>query len=202
MKRNRRNYYRILQVQPDAPPEVIKSSYRTLMRQLKQHPDFGGDTWDSAVINEAKEVLTNPDKRSKYDQELFNKQSKTDLSGRNISHADKTEQTTLTKQRRRVVRRFEGQGSVNISTKWPSSKIYGGKIRNLSTHGMQIVTDHKLSTDQIIIIDNSQLHGTARVVCCKQMQNDTLSFNEYLVGVEFKNIQFAKQKGNFVSVCA
>lgn len=32
---NRRNYYRILQVQPDAPPEIIRASYRTLMKELK-----------------------------------------------------------------------------------------------------------------------------------------------------------------------
>ena len=36
--KNRRNYYRLLHVQPDAPTEVIKSSYRTLMRTLKRHP--------------------------------------------------------------------------------------------------------------------------------------------------------------------
>ena len=38
---NRRNYYRILQVQPDAPVEVIKASYRALMRELRLHPDLG-----------------------------------------------------------------------------------------------------------------------------------------------------------------
>ena len=40
---NRRNYYRILHVQPDAPTEIIKSSYRTLMQKLRMHPDLGGD---------------------------------------------------------------------------------------------------------------------------------------------------------------
>jgi DnaJ-class molecular chaperone len=50
---NRRNYYRILHVQPDAPTEVIKSSYRTLMQRLKMHPDLGGDHSEAALINEA-----------------------------------------------------------------------------------------------------------------------------------------------------
>ena len=71
MKRqNRRNLYRILQVQPDAPVEIIKASYRTLMQKLKAHPDLGGDEWDAAVINEAYAVLSDTDKRAAYDQTL------------------------------------------------------------------------------------------------------------------------------------
>ena len=64
---NRRNYYRILHVQPDAPVEIIQSSYRTLMQRLKQHPDLGGDNWNAALINEAYQVLTNPQSRERYD---------------------------------------------------------------------------------------------------------------------------------------
>lgn len=66
---NRRNYYRILHVQPDAPVEIIRSSYRTLMQRLKQHPDLGGDQWNAALINEAYQVLTNPQSRERYDHE-------------------------------------------------------------------------------------------------------------------------------------
>ncbi|RMF98929.1 MAG: hypothetical protein D6727_01615 [Gammaproteobacteria bacterium] len=67
---NRRNYYRILHVQPDAPPEIIKSSYRTLMQRLKMHPDLGGDHWNAALINEAYAVLIDPAKRAAYDAGL------------------------------------------------------------------------------------------------------------------------------------
>lgn len=42
MKNNRRNYYRILHVQPDAPLEIIRASYRAMMGPLKMHPDMGG----------------------------------------------------------------------------------------------------------------------------------------------------------------
>ncbi|MDH3978043.1 MAG: DnaJ domain-containing protein [Gammaproteobacteria bacterium] len=66
---NRRNYYRILHVQPDAPLEIIKSSYRTLMQKLKHHPDLGGDHWNAALINEAYRVLTNTELRESYDRE-------------------------------------------------------------------------------------------------------------------------------------
>jgi curved DNA-binding protein CbpA len=66
---NRRNYYRILHVQPDAPAEVIKSSYRTLMQRLRMHPDLGGDHWNASLINEAYTVLMDPDQRAAYDRE-------------------------------------------------------------------------------------------------------------------------------------
>ena len=69
--KNRRNYYRILYVQPDAPLEIIKSSYRTLLLKLNKHPDLGGDNWESTLLNEAKEVLVDPRKRSKHDRDFL-----------------------------------------------------------------------------------------------------------------------------------
>src|SRR6056297_1646778 len=69
-RRNRRNYYRILHVQPDAPREVLKSSYRALMLSLENHPDRGGDHWDAALINEAWGVLSDPGTRAEYDRTL------------------------------------------------------------------------------------------------------------------------------------
>jgi curved DNA-binding protein CbpA len=65
--RNRRNYYRLLQVQPDAATEVIKASYRTLMQKLRFHPDLGGDDWNATLINEAYGVLSDPACRARYD---------------------------------------------------------------------------------------------------------------------------------------
>lgn len=66
--KNRRNYYRILHVQPDAPMEVIKTSYRTLMLKLRHHPDLGGDHWNATLINEAYRVLVDPVARAEYDR--------------------------------------------------------------------------------------------------------------------------------------
>jgi len=68
---NRRNYYRILQVQPDAPPEIIRASYRTLMRELKQHPDLGGELWNAMMLNEAYTILSDNNRRDEYDRELY-----------------------------------------------------------------------------------------------------------------------------------
>lgn len=70
MSANRRNYYRILQVQPEAPPEVIKASRRALMHATRGHPDLGGDPENAALVNEAYAVLSDPDRRRDYDRLL------------------------------------------------------------------------------------------------------------------------------------
>lgn len=67
---NRRNYYRILQVQPDAHEAVIRTAYRTLMQKLRLHPDLGGDGATATLINEAYAVLSDPARRAEYDARL------------------------------------------------------------------------------------------------------------------------------------
>lgn len=61
------DYYRILHVQRDAPVEIIKASYRTLMQRLRMHPDLGGDQHNAALLNEAYSTLTDAGKRAAYD---------------------------------------------------------------------------------------------------------------------------------------
>ena len=70
MAEERRNLYRILHVQPEAPLEVIRASYRTLMSTLRSHPDLGGDPEAAARINAAYAVLTDPERRRAYDRSL------------------------------------------------------------------------------------------------------------------------------------
>ena len=66
--RNRRNYYRLLHVGRDAPTAVIQASYRTLMQRLRMHPDLGGDHERAALLNEAYETLSDPERRAAYDR--------------------------------------------------------------------------------------------------------------------------------------
>ena len=54
-------------MQPDAPLEIIKASYRTLMHKLRQHPDLGGDNEHAAILNDAYAVLSDVEKRKQYD---------------------------------------------------------------------------------------------------------------------------------------
>jgi len=65
MTTNRRNHYRLLHVQPDAPPEVIKAAYRALI--ATRHPDVGGNEYEAVLLNDAYGVLSDPAKRATYD---------------------------------------------------------------------------------------------------------------------------------------
>lgn len=70
MANERRNLYRLLHVQPEAPPEIIKASFRALMSTLRGHPDLGGDPEHAARLNAAYDVLSSPEKRRAYDLSL------------------------------------------------------------------------------------------------------------------------------------
>jgi curved DNA-binding protein len=65
-----KDYYKILGVEKDATQEEIKKAYRKLA--LKYHPDRNPDNKESEEkfkeITEANEVLSDPEKRKKYDQ--------------------------------------------------------------------------------------------------------------------------------------
>lgn len=65
-----KNYYEILHVQQDAPTEVIRATYRTMMQKMKMHPDLGGNHSCAALINDAYAVLMDPVARAKYDESL------------------------------------------------------------------------------------------------------------------------------------
>ena len=65
-----KDYYKALGVEKTATPEQIKKAYRKLARQ--HHPDVNpndqGAEQKFKEINEANEVLSDPEKRKKYDQ--------------------------------------------------------------------------------------------------------------------------------------
>ncbi|MGL4501799.1 MAG: DnaJ domain-containing protein, partial [Planktothrix sp.] len=65
---NFKNYYQILGLTKDATPEEIKKAYRRLARQY--HPDVNPGNKDTEErfkdINEAYDVLSDPEKRSEY----------------------------------------------------------------------------------------------------------------------------------------
>lgn len=62
-----KDYYKILGVSKNASTDEIKRAYRKLAH--KYHPDKGGgDEAKFKEINEAYQVLSNPDKRARYDQ--------------------------------------------------------------------------------------------------------------------------------------
>ena len=62
----KRDYYEILGLSKNATDDEIKKAYRKLARKL--HPDAGGDKEKFQELNEANEVLTDANKRARYDQ--------------------------------------------------------------------------------------------------------------------------------------
>lgn len=85
------DYYKVLNLDKSASEADIKKAYRKLARKL--HPDLNPNDKDAQVkfqqINEANEVLSDPEKRKKYDQ-----------YGKDWQHADAFEQA----------RQSQGQG--------------------------------------------------------------------------------------------
>ncbi|MBZ5856779.1 DnaJ C-terminal domain-containing protein [Flavihumibacter profundi] len=84
------DYYKILGLDKTASTEDIKKAYRKLAR--KHHPDLNPNDKDAHLkfqqINEANEVLSDPEKRRKYDE-----------YGENWKHADQFEQSRQQQQR-------------------------------------------------------------------------------------------------------
>ena len=59
------DYYQVLGINKSSSQEDIKRAYRKLA--MKHHPDKGGDEAEFKKINEAYAVLSDPDKKSQYD---------------------------------------------------------------------------------------------------------------------------------------
>ena len=70
MAENKRDYYEVLGIQKGASDEEIKKSFRKLAK--KYHPDLNpGDAEaekNFKEVNEAYEVLSDSDKKARYDQ--------------------------------------------------------------------------------------------------------------------------------------
>lgn len=63
----KRDYYEVLGVAKDASADELKKAYRRLA--VKLHPDKAGGNEDQfKELNEAYQILSNPDKRQRYDQ--------------------------------------------------------------------------------------------------------------------------------------
>jgi curved DNA-binding protein len=96
------DYYKALGVDKNATQEDIKKAYRKLARQY--HPDLNPNDKEAhkkfQQLNEANEVLSDPEKRKKYDQ-----------YGKDWQHAEQFEQARQSQQQRHGNEKFSGDFS-------------------------------------------------------------------------------------------
>jgi hypothetical protein len=219
---NRRNYYRILHVQPEAPTQVITASYRTMMSKLRLHPDLGGDTANASLINEAYAVLSDPARRATYD--LQQRRPKT--AERNRASAAATvlcpfcgagapkeiQANTRCRQcesplaspparplkrnelfGRRTVPRMSRSDTVTLIAGW-QSPVRSAQLRDLSMTGISVLTDIKIEARQVIRIIGPLFDILATVVSCRS------DGRRIEVHASLLNAIFTSAKGVVVSV--
>jgi curved DNA-binding protein CbpA len=224
--KNRRNYYRILQVQPDAPIEIIRASYRTMMRELKLHPDLGGSNLDASLLNEAYEALSDPERRAAYDQELCLLHRKQEsFPGRSPISAfcpfcrsrlerkprpgeccptcdtplQSKKPTSAQRAYQRSIVRMPRHDRIYYRTSWPG-KAREATMLDFSPKGIRFLCPERLTAGATVKISSPLFEASAvvRNVSEEVVERRVL----YAIGVSFLAISFTEPKGSFLSTCA
>jgi DnaJ-class molecular chaperone len=225
--KNRRNYYRILQVQPDAPPEIIHASYRTLMLELKRHPDLGGSDDEAALLNAAYDTLRDPERRAAYDDELFHQYTKhTGMFARRLDwpvvcpvckralsrkpepgeicltcrtplHSDKGSESSRTNSR--AIARTKSSVGIEYYSVWPG-KPQKGRMIDVSPKGMRFVCHEKIVSQTVLKISCELFEASGLVTNASEELNREQKL--YSIGVFFLAVRFADYRGTFFSTSA
>lgn len=223
---NRRNYYRILHVQPDAPTEIIKSSYRTLMQKLRMHPDLGGDQWNATLINEAYQTLMDAARRAEYDRQgVPEPVSTADISITAVmrqpvciycrtahGYSEQIPREAMcaacgsplrqaSRQRtettdKRATNRLVRRHALNFFHGWPLQGPFSGETRDISLGGLQFVTVGAVVPRQLLKLACDPLSAVVRVVACTV--SDEVDFR-WLVRAEYLTVYFRRSRGAFLS---
>jgi curved DNA-binding protein CbpA len=196
--KNRRNYYRLLQVQNDAPIEIIRSSFRTLMRDLKQHPDLGGSHWEATLLNEAYETLADPARRAVYDRQSpdpFAKRSSSPTPG---------EQPSLSSDVHKGHAYFRSSDRMKrsepVSYYLNATHKAEGRMIDFCPGGMLFLSCEYLPVKSVIEIRSALVEAIACVTHCIAAPGTGKGI--HTVGVAFVSVRFTSPKGTLVSVTA
>lgn len=157
------DYYKVLGVDKNAPQDDIKKAYRKLARKL--HPDLNPNDKEAhkkfQQINEANEVLSDPEKRKKYDQ-----------YGKDWQHAGQFEQSGQSQQRGFGKETFTGDFSDNdfsdfFTSMFGDKGTTGFRQRQTKFRGEDYHADLKLNlTDvykthqQVLTVNNKNIRIT------------------------------------------
>lgn len=141
------DYYKVLGIAKTASTKEVKAAYRKLAR--KYHPDLNPN--DKAAeqkfkeVNEANEVLSDPEKRKKYDE-----------YGKDWKHADQFEQTKQQQQhyqqrqsRQGASQSFEGGDYSDFFEQMFGGSFTGGAGRNVRFKGQDFNADLELNLSEV-----------------------------------------------------
>jgi len=157
------DYYKILGLNKNASQDDIKKAYRKLARKF--HPDLNPNDKEAnkkfQQINEANEVLSDPEKRKKYDQ-----------YGKDWQHAEQFEQARQSQQQRHGNEKFSGDFSESEFSDFFSSMFGdtgGGGFRQRQTkfrgedHHAELhlnLTDVYKTQQQVLTVNNKSIRIT------------------------------------------
>jgi curved DNA-binding protein CbpA len=200
---NRRNHYRLLQVQPEAPVEVIRCSFRALMRECRQHPDLGGNSQHAAELIEAYKTLVNPKRRDVYDRQLnsagprMRSESKpAETPAASPEPASPKPKSEEPESRRRAFERMGRIATVLYGTGIHPSAY--GEMIDFSPEGMLMRCQENLSVNSTIHITSPILHAVARITHCEA----TTPTGQFSVGLRFISVKFENSSGTFIFAVA
>ncbi|MCU0320994.1 MAG: J domain-containing protein [Chitinophagaceae bacterium] len=149
------DYYKVLGIHKTASEDDIKKAYRKLARKL--HPDLNPNDKHAQKnfqqINEANEVLSDPEKRKKYDQ-----------YGKDWQHAEHFEEQKKQREQYSNSQQFTGDTDSDFSSFF-ESMFGGGKNNQTKYRGQDYRTELKLS-----IIDALHAHQQTLTVNGKNIR--------------------------------
>jgi curved DNA-binding protein len=135
------DYYKILGVDKNATEEEIKKAYRKLARKL--HPDLNPDDKQAhqkfQQVNEANEVLGDPEKRKKYDQ-----------YGKDWKHAEQFEQQRQSQRQQGSAGQEYFGGDYDFSDFFSSMFGNESRSRNTKYRGQDYNAELKLNLRDIL----------------------------------------------------
>ena len=134
------DYYQILGLDKTASEKDIKNAYRKLARKF--HPDLNPDDKEAEKkfqqLNEANEVLSDPEKRKKYDQ-----------YGKDWQHGEEYERAQQSRARSQGSSRYAGEDSGGFSdffeSMFGSSSGFGGGGRQVKFKGQDYKAEVNLN---------------------------------------------------------
>ncbi len=156
------DYYKILGIEKTATAKDVKSAYRKLAR--KYHPDLNPNDKDAKrnfqQINEANEVLSDPDKRKKFDQ-----------YGKDWQHADEFEKA----------KQYQGQSSSSRGQRFSGAQsdgdfsdffesLFGGSTGSDRSRQVKYRGDDYNAEIHLNLIDAYKTHKQTLTVNSKQIR--------------------------------